>query len=80
MGHPAHADGKAITTSRLIGRKDRLVVTRSGSEYELGEPDPAYESKFPNARERLLAGLQPCADQPKLAAGQVQTLTMSNKV
>ena len=79
-GHPSHADGKAITTSRLVGRNADRVVTRSGSEYELGEPDPAYESQYPNAKERLLEGLKPCADQPKLPAGQVQTLTMSNKI
>ena len=80
-GHPSHADGKAITTSRLIGQNAGRIVTRSGSEYELGEPDPAYEAQYPNAKVRLMDSLKPCADQPKPAPpGHVQTLTMSNKV
>jgi hypothetical protein len=56
-GHPLHHDGKEVITSPLIARRTNCVVTRSGSEYELGEPDPAYEALFPNALQRLLARL-----------------------
>jgi hypothetical protein len=35
------------------------VITKSGSEYELGQADAAYESLFPNAKQRLLARLSP---------------------
>ena len=35
--------------------KDGCVVTKSGSEYELGDANPNYEAAYPNAKERLLA-------------------------
>src|SRR5262245_6477955 len=70
-GHPLHADGKPITTSRVVGRKDDRVVTRSGSEYELGEPEPAYESQYPNAKERFLGSLEPCADKASLESREL---------
>lgn len=44
FGHPnpRHADGKTVTTSRIINVDGRRVKTNSGSTYVLGEPDPAY--------------------------------------
>jgi hypothetical protein len=57
-GHPHCPDGKEVITSRIVSRKADHVVTKSGSEYELGEVDPFYGLLFPNARERLLAGLR----------------------
>jgi hypothetical protein len=59
-GHsnPKHHDGKFIVTSRLKGKRNGLVVTQSGSEYELGTVDPNYEKAFPNAKERLLTQLK----------------------
>lgn len=56
-GHPRFYSGKFVRTSAIIGKKCGLVVTSSGSEYELGEPDPAYENQFPGARKRLLDSL-----------------------
>ena len=56
-GHPFHADGKQLRTSRLVYRKDGCVLTRSGSQYELGDPHPDYEAEYPEARQRLLASL-----------------------
>lgn len=53
-GHPDHFDGKRVTTSAAIGRKDNCLITLAGSEYELGEPDPEYETLFPNAKQRAL--------------------------
>ena len=50
----------------VTSRNGDKVVTKSGSEYELGAVDAAYESLFPNARERLLTGLRPVL---QLAAG-----------
>ena len=68
-GHPHHADGKEVRTSRLVYRNGGGVVTRSGSHYELGEPHPAYEAEYPDARRRLLASLE---RQPEEAqAGEV---------
>src|ERR1051325_6577137 len=65
-GHPRCADGKEVTTSLVVSRNGNKVVTKSGSEYELGLVDSLYESEFPNARQRLfgrlrvLAPLTPC--------------------
>ena len=56
-GHPRCADGKEVTTSMLCSRAGSKVLTKSGSEYELGNVDAAYESLFPNARQRLLGSL-----------------------
>ena len=56
-GHPRCADGKEVTTSLLISRQGDRVVTKSGSEYELGDVDVVYETFYPQARERLFARL-----------------------
>ncbi len=56
-GHPRCADGKEVTTSRVVSQSGNVVVTKSGSSYELGSVDPAYESIFPNARQRVFARL-----------------------
>jgi hypothetical protein len=58
-GHPRCCDGKEVTTSLLIGRHGNKVVTKSGSEYELGEADAAYEALYPQAKQRLLDALRP---------------------
>jgi hypothetical protein len=58
IGHPRCQDGKEVTTSLVVSRHGNKVVTKSGSEYELGEVDPSYESLYPNARRRLLAYLR----------------------
>lgn len=58
-GHPRCADGREVTTSLIVSRNGNKVVTKSGSEYELGEVDPLYEAMFPNALDRLLRRLQP---------------------
>jgi hypothetical protein len=59
FGHPRCADGKEVTTSLVISRNGDKVVTKSGSEYELGDVDPFYEFLYPHARDRLLSGLRP---------------------
>ena len=46
-----------MTTTRIVGTRDRRIVTRSGSHYELGDPQPLYEAVFPGAKQRLLANL-----------------------
>lgn len=58
-GHPdpRHCDGKEIVTSRVIGKRNQLVITRSGNEYELLNPAFEYEKNFPNSKERLLNAL-----------------------
>lgn len=81
MGHRLYADGKAITTSRVVHRKGDLVLTRSGSEYELGEPDPRYEAQYPNAKERLLESLEQCAENTDLSThGFAHTFPMANDI
>jgi len=61
-GHPRCANGKTVTTSLLVSRSGNKVVTKSGSEYELGDVDAAYEALYPNARRRLLDGLRPALE------------------
>ena len=58
LNHPNHRDGKIVTTSRVIGKRNGLVVTKSGTEYELLEVDPKYERHFPNAKDRLFKELK----------------------
>ena len=55
FGHPRFDDGHEVTTSAICGVQDGKVATASGSVYELGEPDAAYESAFPGAKQRALA-------------------------
>src|SRR5256885_164786 len=81
MGHRLYADGKAITTSRVVHRKGDLVLTKSGSEYELGEPDPRCEAQYPNAKHRLLESLEPCPDAANLSPReQAGTLSMASDI
>lgn len=53
-GHPELEDGTFIRTSVIDKVENGLVVTRSGTRYELVDPDPAYEAAFPNAKARVL--------------------------
>jgi hypothetical protein len=58
FGHPKFNDGKFVTTSSIIGKNSRNeILTLSGSTYELGQIDPGYEEKFPNAKNILLNNL-----------------------
>lgn len=52
-GHPNFQDGLGVTTSRVVAVDGDVLITKSGTRYELGEVDPNYEKEFPNARERL---------------------------
>lgn len=55
-GHPHFPDGEELMTSRIaLMYNANEVVTKSGSVYELGEVDPAYEAQFPDAQKRLFA-------------------------
>lgn len=56
-GHPRFPDGYRVTTTRIVGTRDGRIVTRSGSHYELGDPQPLYEAVFPGAKQRLLENL-----------------------
>lgn len=59
-GHPnaKHHDGKFIVTSKILGKRNGLVVTWGKNEYELLEMDSDYEKKFPGAREKLFNQLK----------------------
>jgi len=56
-GHPRHADGTFITTSEVVGRRGGYIVTRSGSEYELGEPNGGWLKAMSSSSERLIRSL-----------------------
>lgn len=56
-GHNRFYDGTGITTTAIVAVSGGRVVTRSGSEYELGDPEPEYEAAYPNAKQRLLGTL-----------------------
>ena len=58
FGHPRHLDGKELLTSPVMRCSANRIVTRSGSEYELGSVDPAYERRYPDALKRLFARLE----------------------
>jgi len=58
FGNPRFEDGQYVFTSSIGSKSDQdEVVTMSGSVYELGQASPAYEEKFPGARDRLLGSL-----------------------
>ena len=57
-GHQRHRDGKEVLTSAVVYWADNRVVTKSGTEYELGAVDPSYERCYPGALQRLLARLE----------------------
>ena len=57
-GHARHQDGKEVMTTPVMRCQANCVVTRSGSAYELGLADPAYELCYPGALQRLRARLQ----------------------
>jgi hypothetical protein len=42
FGHPRFQDGREIETSAIAAVAGRIITTRSGSRYELGEPEPGY--------------------------------------
>ncbi len=54
LGHPSFNDGEHVHTTAIVAAEDGVIVTASGSRYELGEVDPGYEAQYPGARERLL--------------------------
>ena len=57
-GHPKFDDGKMVTTSTIMWKKQLTVVTLSGTYYMLGEVDPEYEKLYPNAKERIFNSLK----------------------
>jgi hypothetical protein len=51
--HPKFDDGHPVITTCIVGYKNGVFITRSGSQYELGVVDPDYEKVYPNALERV---------------------------
>jgi hypothetical protein len=64
VGHPRHRDGKEVLTTPVVECRANRIVTRSGSEYELGTADPSYERCYPGAFRRLLARLGQPTPEP----------------
>ena len=58
VGHPRHRDGKEVLTSPVMHYDADRIITKSGSEYELGLVDPSYERCYPGALQRLLSRLE----------------------
>lgn len=59
-GHPRFPDGSVVTTSSIVGLRsimEEIVITKSGSFYELGVVNSLYETAYPNAKKRLLKSL-----------------------
>jgi len=57
VGDVARDDGtiREVVTSRVVGvESPDVVVTFSGSKYQLGIVDPAYEALYPGAKERIM--------------------------
>lgn len=51
--HPNFENGSWVTTSRIVGVKNKIVITYSGSHYDLGKVNDEYERLFPNAANRF---------------------------
>ncbi len=56
-GHPKLKDGELIRTSRIIGKKGELIVTKSGLLYQLIKVRPDYGIKFTDPKGLLLKSL-----------------------
>ena len=56
--HSRFQDGEKITTSYIVGIDEEVVLTYSGSRYELGKVDSHYEEVYPNAKGRIITHLQ----------------------
>ena len=63
-GHQRHRDGKEVLTSAVMHCVAHRIVTKSGTEYELGSVDPSYERSYPGALQRLLARLNAVRQEP----------------
>lgn len=58
--HPLKDDGVTIVTSRIVGKYEDCIVTKTGSLVELGEPRAEYAASFPNAKQRLMDSAPQC--------------------
>ena len=43
FGHPDYDDGHPIITSSIVLVRGKIIKTKSGSEYELGEIEPEFK-------------------------------------
>ena len=62
-GHRCIPDGRQVTTSRVVACQGDKILTKTGSQYELGRIDDHYERIYPNARERLFSLLHSNVEQ-----------------
>ena len=54
-------DGRYVRTSYIVGvTDDDFIKTKSGSIYELGEPDEEYEKLFPDSKNRVIKQIKEC--------------------
>ena len=57
-GHPDFPEGESITTSAIVkvdkAGDDVIVTTASKREYVLGEIDPEWERRYPDAKARFV--------------------------
>lgn len=59
QGHPTLPDGSLVLIHKVsaIDEEGRLWLM-NGWVFELGKPEPKYERKYPNAREKALAAIR----------------------
>ena len=57
--NPRHSNGKEIVTSEIMAATiNNLIVTYSGSIYELGKVNPDYEKQYPDTFNKLINTLK----------------------
>ena len=49
--HADFPDGEEVTTSAIIDKRPGVVMTESGTYYELGTANPDYVEKYPQAKQ-----------------------------
>ena len=58
-GHDRFPDGEPVRTSPIVKAEGRNITTRSGSSYELGEPEASYRAWLKASLGRELDEEQP---------------------
>ena len=60
FGHPDHADGKIVTTSRILGYDPETnEVVCFSRRYKLGQISLDYEKTYPEAEKRFKESFSP---------------------
>jgi hypothetical protein len=52
-GHPGIPDGAVVATAKVAGLKGNVFVTNLGDAFTLGTMNPAYQTQYPDAPEKI---------------------------